>query len=117
MHHRSKNLRLPIQIFRDNRSRNATSHSFLNKTFKMIFWSDPEVLPLSSPQPDFKRDGGGSTFSGCLLLHRLIVTGQTDELVRRKREIVPALLSHTCEYGGNKVGWDKVRLKLKMIEV
>ena len=66
---------------------------------------------LSSPQPDFEHDI--YTFSGCLLLHRLIVTGQTDELVRRKRELEPALLSHTCKYGG----YDKVRLKLKMIEV
>ena len=73
---------------------------------KVIFPSD-----LSSPEPDFEHDGW--TFSGCLLLHRLIVTGQTDELVRRKREIVPALLSHTCKY----YGVDKVRLKLKMIEV
>ena len=68
-------------------------------------------LPLSSPEPDF--DHKGSTLSGCLLLHRLIVTCQTDELVRRKREIVPALLSHTCKWGWT----DKVRLKLKMIEV
>ena len=68
---------------------------------------------LSSPQPDFEASDG-LTLSGCLLLHKLVVTGQTDELVRRKQEIVPALLSHTC---GDEDEEDKVRLKLKMIEV
>ena len=70
---------------------------------------------LSEPEPVFQHNV--HTFSGCRLLHRLIVTGQTDELVRRKREIVPALLSHTCTWGGMFGRAYKVRLKLKMIEV
>ena len=77
----------------------------------MIFPSEPAGPPLSTPQPDFEH--GGYTLSGCLLLHKLVVTGQTDELVRRKQELVPSLLSQTCKWDG----YDKVRLKLKMIEV
>ena len=70
---------------------------------------------LSSPQPDFKAKG--YTFSGCLLLHRLVITGQTAELVRRKQEIEPSTLSHTCKWlMGDGFGWDKVRFKLKMFQ-
>ena len=72
---------------------------------------------LSSPQPDFKHDI--YTFSGCLLLQRLVITGQTAELVRRKQEIEPSTLSHTCKWltgSPGFPGWDKVRFKLKMFQ-
>ena len=92
----------------EKEERNREQLMEMNETFtKQI----DAMNALSSPEPDFKHNG--LTFSGCLRLHWLIVTGQTDELVRRKREIVPALLSHTCKCDGV----DKVRLKLKMIEV
>ena len=70
---------------------------------------------LSSPQPDFEHDI--YTFSGCLLLQRLVITGQTAELVRRKQEIEPSTLSHTCKWlMADGFGWDKVRFKLKMFQ-
>ena len=78
--------------------------------------------PLSSPQPEFEHDG--LTFSNCLLLHRLLATGQEEVVLRRRKELPsqqkPAstsflssfckapeacptspLLSHTCEYKKN----------------
>ena len=84
----------------EKEERNREQLMEMNETFTKQM---DAMNALSSPQPDFKHNG--LTFSGCLLLHRLIVTGQTDELVRRKQEIVPALLSHTCEWGYS----DKVR--------
>ena len=87
-----------------------TKKNFPDASLDVLYELLDVVLPLSSPEPDFEHDG--YTLSGCLLLHRLIVTGQTGELVRRKRELVPSLLSHTC---GEEEA--KVRLKLKMIEV
>jgi len=52
--------------------------------------------PLSSLQPEFKQEGVG-TFTNCLLLHRLLITGQEEEVLRRKQELSHSLLSHTCE--------------------
>ena len=72
--------------------------------------------PLSSLQPEFKQEGVG-TFTNCLLLHRLLITGQVpeyfiflsylilshhhrgqeEEVLRRKQELSHSLLSHTCE--------------------
>lgn len=43
--------------------------------------------PLSTPQPEFDHDG--HTFNGCLLLHRLLVTGQEEEVLRRRLELSP----------------------------
>ena len=50
--------------------------------------------PLSTPQPEFDHDG--HTFNDCLLLHRLLVTGQEEEVLRRRQELSPSLLSHGC---------------------
>ena len=62
-------------------------------------------LPLSLPLPELQhevQDKYGSmekaTFSGCLLLHRLLITGQEDEVLKRKEELSPSLLSHTCNF-------------------
>ena len=66
--------------------------------------SDP---PLSSPQPEFQHemqryDGlKRTTFRGCLLLHRLLITGLEDVVLQRKDELSPSLLSHTCNFEEN----------------
>ena len=68
----------------------------MNKKFpslnKSVFHSEPASLPLSLPQPEFQHDG--HTFNGCLLLHRLLATGQGEEVLRRRQELSPSLLSH-----------------------
>ena len=49
-------------------------------------------------QPEFKHNG--QTFSNCLLLHRLVVTGgqEGEELLRTKQKLSSSILSHTCMY-------------------
>ena len=63
--------------------------------------------PLASPQPDFKL--GQMTYSNCLLLHRLLVTGHGEKLLRRRQEISFSILSHTCQYKENSTTTKKVR--------
>ena len=81
----------------------------------VIFLPEPTALPLSSPQPEFKD--GGYTFNDCLLLHRLLVTGHGDEVERRRQELSPSLLSHTCQYDFLGSTFNKVILGVKLIEV
>ena len=50
--------------------------------------------PLSTPQPEFKH--GGSYWRKCLLLHRLIIEGKGEEVLRRRQELNPSILQHTC---------------------
>ena len=70
---------------------------------------------LSSPQPDFKAKG--FTFNGCRLIHKLVITGQTEELVRRKKELDASTLNYTGKWlTASGFGWDKVRFKLKMFQ-
>ena len=40
---------------------------------------------LSSPQPKFEHDGWN--FEGCLLLHRLLIIGEEEEVLRRIQEV------------------------------
>ena len=49
-------------------------------------------------QPEFKHNG--QTFSNCLLLHRLLVTGgqEEEELLRTNQKLSSSILSHTCQY-------------------
>ena len=51
---------------------------------------------LSTVQPEFKHNG--QTFTNCLLLHRLLVTGGEEELLRTKQKLSSSILSHTCQY-------------------
>ena len=53
-------------------------------------------LDLSALQPMFTYKE--RTFTGCVLLHRLIITRQDEEILRRKHQLDPALLARTCEY-------------------
>ena len=50
-------------------------------------------------QPEFKHNG--QTFSNCLLLHRLVVTGGQEgeeELLRTNQKLSSSILSDTCRY-------------------
>ena len=46
---------------------------------------NPKEEALSSPQPKFGHNGW--TFEGCLLIHRLLVTGEEEEVLRRIKEV------------------------------
>jgi len=51
--------------------------------------------PLSTPQPEFKH--GDDTWKDCLLLHRLLIEGKDEEVLRRRQELSPSILKHTCQ--------------------
>jgi len=51
--------------------------------------------PLSTPQPEFEHRG--ETFNDCLLLHRLLIEGKGEEVLRRRQELSPSILKHTCQ--------------------
>ena len=55
-----------------------------------------ELEPLFAPQATLKHDG--YTFSNCFLLHKLLITGQGEQVVSRRGELNRDLLSSTCEY-------------------
>ena len=52
----------------------------------------PETL--STPQPPFLDYG--YTWTGCLLLHRLLIERRSDEVLQRRQELSKANLQHTC---------------------
>ena len=66
-----------------------------------------QLEPLSAPQATFEDDYDGATwtFSNCSLLHKLLITGQGEQVVSRRGELDRDLLSTTCEdpYGVTKV--------------
>ena len=55
----------------------------------------PRLEPLSAPQPTFEH--AYWTFSNCSLLHKLLITGQGEQVVNRRGELNRDLLSTTCE--------------------
>ena len=61
----------------------------------MLIWINPDQLDLSSPQSEFTTNE--RTFSSCVLLHRLIITGQDEEILRRRHQLGPALLARTYQ--------------------
>ena len=63
--------------------------------------------PLSAPQPVFKH--GYCTFSNALLLHRLVATGQGEQVVSRRGELNRELVKRTCEYKYKSWTYSKVR--------
>ena len=83
------------------------------KLNKSAFLPELAALPLSLPQPEFQHDG--YSFNDCLLLHRLLVTGHEEEVQRRRQELSPSLLSHTCQYVKGYNTYKKVRLGVKLI--
>ena len=67
---------------------------YLGHSVKGAFIFFPGVLHpnLSVPQPEFKsRD---LTYKHCLLLHRLIVQGHEEVVLRNKDQLCPSILSH-----------------------
>ena len=48
-----------------------------------------------SSQPMFEHSG--LTFSNCSILHKLLITGQGEQVVSRRGELDRDLLSTTCE--------------------
>ena len=63
-----------------------------------VYSAGPQLEPLSAPQPTFQHDV--FTFSNCSLLHKLLVTGQGEQVVSRRGELDRDLLSSTCKFGG-----------------
>ena len=62
-----------------------------------------ELEPLSAPQPTFQH--GGFTFTGnCSLLHKLLITGQGEQVVSRRGELNRDLLSKTCKFKASSSG-------------
>ena len=63
---------------------------------KNYYIDEYDDLPLSTPQPvqGFKGEG---IISNALLLHKLLVTGRGEQVVRRKSELNRRLVKHTCE--------------------
>ena len=61
-----------------------------------VYFAGPQLEPLSAPQPTFKH--GYRTFSNCSLLHKLLITGQGEQVVNRRGELDRDLLSSTCKY-------------------
>merc|ERR1712130_74880 len=56
--------------------------------------------PLSTPQPRVKDHRFGDTWSNCVLLQRLILEGKNEEVMRRRQELNPSILEHTCDRVG-----------------
>ena len=66
-----------------------------------------DELLLSAPQPDFEQNTW--TFSNAVLLHRLLITGQEEQVVSRRGELNRDLVKHTCEYKYISWAYSKVR--------
>ena len=56
--------------------------------------------PLSAQQPEFTHEYDGHTYniSNAVLLHKLLITGQEEQVVSRRGELDRDLLSSTCEF-------------------
>ena len=62
-----------------------------------VYFAGRQLEPLSAPQPTFEHDS--YIFTNCSLLHKLLITGQKEQLVSRREELNRDLLSSTCEMG------------------
>ena len=51
---------------------------------------------LSTPMPDFEHEG--FTFSGCILLHKLLVTGGIEEEAWKRKRSLTKLVSRSCQF-------------------
>ena len=75
-----------------------------------VYSAATELEPLFAPQATLKHDG--YTFSNCFLLHKLLITGQGEQVVSRRGELNRDLLSSTCKFGP----YSKVRCKIGLIK-
>ena len=80
---------------------------------KDYYFNEYDDLPLSTPQPVQGFMGHElipipyrylGIFSNALLLHKLLVTGRGEQVVRRTSELNRRLVEHTCELNMNKTG-------------
>ena len=97
---------------KQNWSSSCVRFHFMSKT--NVYPAGPVLEPLSAPQPTFKH--GGYTFSNCSLLHKLLITGQGEQVVSRRRELNRDLLSSTCEIkrpSGYTLSKVRIRVGLK----
>ena len=62
------------------------------------------LVPLSAQQPEFTHEYDGRIYniSNAVLLHKLLITGQGEQVVSRKGELNRDLLSLACEYWNPK---------------
>ena len=67
-----------------------------HKKHSEIYDSPPDERFLSSPEPKFTH--GGWNFSNALKIHWLLITGNEEEVLRRRGGLTTRLLSTTCEY-------------------
>ena len=65
-----------------------------------VYFAGRQLEPLSAPQPTFEHDS--YIFTNCSLLHKLLITGQGEQVVSRRGELNRDLLSSTCEYTPGK---------------
>ena len=79
-----------------------------------VYSAATELEPLFAPQATLKHDG--YTFSNCFLLHKLLITGQGEQVVSRRGELNRDLLSSTCEIkrpSGYTLSKVRIRVGLK----
>ena len=76
-----------------------------------VYPAGPVLETLSAPQPTFEYVG--HTFSNCSLLHKLLITGQEEQVVSRREELNQDLLSSTCEV----LGVSKVSCRVGFMKV
>ena len=63
---------------------------------------------LVSLQRKFTHNG--TTFVKCSYLQKLIINGEDEEILRRRKEISRSLLLHACEYKKDKTLVTKVTI-------
>ena len=90
------------------KTNNLPMTCFLN--VNNVYSAATELEPLSAPQPTLEHNG--RTWSNCSLLHKLLITGQGEQVVSRRGELNRDLLSSTCE----SRSYSKVRCKIGLIK-
>ena len=91
-------------------SQNQQYPSVMFSLYEECVFIGPRLEPLPAPQPTFEH--GGWSFSNCSLLHKLLITGQEEQVVSRRGELNRDLLSTTC--GMDRIS--KVRCKIGLIK-
>ena len=81
-----------------------------------VYYAATELEPLSAPQATFEHDD--YTFSNCSLLHKLLITGQGEQVESRRGELDRYLLSTTCDikYPRMTVSMVSCRLEIKILD-
>ena len=78
------------------------------------------LLPLSVKQPEFTHEYDGHIYniSNAVLLHKLLITGQGEQVESRRGELDRYLLSTTCDikYPRMTVSMVSCRLEIKILD-